>query len=332
MKTQAYRAVRSHYGAAFAQLDRGYIEAIGRDRLSYLQGQVSNDVAGLTSGQGRHACLLNNTGHLLAELFIYELGDRALIETDRTRVSTVIAALERFVIRERVSFDDVTEKLATITVQGAASIDLLGAAGLPDDPAKAIEIELDVAKVTAGNGEGRMVIRRDRTGAGGYDLISNEETLSDVSDALWYSEFAVMMDNSTANLLRIEAQKPEWGSDLDETIIPLEAGLDDAISYTKGCYVGQEIIARIHSRGHVNKQLSVILFEGSVLPGEEIAGVGGARNGERIGRVTSAAAMEDGESTLTLGYLHTEYSNPGARVAIASGQTGEVRTAIRRSS
>ena len=319
MNETAYRAVRDGRRVAFAQIERGYIEVTGRDRLTFLQGQVSNDVADLQVGQGRRACLLNATGHLLAELHIFELGERVLIETDRERVDLVLRTLERYVIRERAVFRDISADLVTVTVQGSSAGELLAPAGLAPLPAGAIRPTFSTERIVASDNEERLSIVRDRTGAGGYDVVSPVGTAADIIDMMLYAEFANALDPQALDILRIEAWIPAWGKELDESVIPLEAEMHDAISYTKGCYVGQEIIARIHARGHVNKVLRLMSFASPVTPGAELSGRGGDRDGARIGRITSVAISPD-QGPIAMGYVHIDYSEPGA--AVDCGTTG----------
>lgn len=295
MNEAAYEAIRGGK-SAWARIDRGYIRTQGRDRLSYLQGQLSNDVATLQPGETMRACLLNNTGRLLAELHVTELGEGALVETDAESVAIVIGALERFVIRERVTFENASADLATITIQG---------------PEVGVEF-------------GSTRIRRTRTAAGGFDYVGSQDDIEALARQLAETADVPMLDDHTLDVLRVEAQIPEWGRELDESVIPLEAEMLDAISFTKGCYVGQEIIARIHSRGHVNRALRLIRLAAPVSAGVEIFGCGGSRDGEAIGRVTSSV-VSPALGPIAMGYVRSEYAAAGSQVR-ADGAAGVVES------
>jgi folate-binding protein YgfZ len=259
---------------------------------------------------------------LFAELFVFELGDRTLIETDRSRIPAALAALERYVIRERVQFADITETLATVTVQGVVAARALGAIS-PHVGQTLPATSYNILTTTDGDGVGH-IIRRDRTGAGGYDLVITANAVGDTTDALRKTA-AVDLNAESFQLLRIEARIPIWGSELDESIIPLEADMEDAISYTKGCYVGQEIIARIHSRGHVNRHLRAIAFDGVVAAGSPLVAQTGPKSGETVGRITSSALTDtDSDRSVALGYLHSAYADIGASVVTETGKVGIV--------
>jgi folate-binding protein YgfZ len=157
------------------------------------------------------------------------------------------------------------------------------------------------------------VLRASHTGADGFDLIIRAEH----ADSLWNAILdagAQPVGYSTLELLRIEAGIPRYGSDMDETNVVPETALDNAVSYTKGCYVGQEIIARIKYRGHVAKRLSGFAFEGTVQvsSGSKITSL----DGKEIGRVTSIAFSPSLSRSVALGYVKYDYLTPGTKVQV----------------
>ena len=245
------------------------VKLTGADRASFLNGQVTSDVLNLAPAQ--HACLLNNTGHLLAEIFIHSFEDSLLIETDPERAQTVAAALERFLVRERVEIEVLTDVWKIASFQGAVT-----------------------GREKAGSG---FVAHRNRTGAPGADFWS--------LDPLPATNDVASLDEDTLNVLRVEAGVPWWGRELDESVIPLEAGMQDAISFTKGCYMGQEVIARIHSRGHTNRTLKGLKLSVPVTEEE----------GFEAGRITSSV-VSPAFGPIALAYVRNEYAAAGTLLQV----------------
>ena len=315
MNEAAYEAVIGGKDTAgVCVLPPGFLRVTGRDRASFLQGQVSNDVVGLFAGQTSPACLLNATGHLLANLQVYVLEEAILIGTDQERVAAVTHQLNRYLVRERVEIEEAPQSL--ITVQGGASariieraLELEGVGDIPESGILAFQTKF---------GEVIALPRRRFIALAGYDLIFDSDRLDPFLLSLLSEEGAVEIDADTQHVLRVECGEPAWGAELDESIIPLEAGLDDAISYTKGCYIGQEIIARIHSRGHTNRTLVRLSLERSVDAGAALTAVDGEKSGQEVGRVTSVANSPR-FGLIGLGYVRNEYSQAGTNVGTSSG-------------
>jgi folate-binding protein YgfZ len=302
---------------------RGRLRLTGRDRAPWLQGLVSNDVLSLAEGQGLEAALMNLQGHLLSFLRVFALPDALLIDCPGPTEKRVLTTLDQYLMMEQVEIEDVTESTRLFTLQGpkawAALAALLGAPlSLP--PWGVVE---------TGWGGGTLVIARvTHTGEDGYDLFVPDALAEDALDALlgcMAGVRCVNLDEAALELLRLEAGIPAWGAELSESVVPLEARLDRAISRTKGCYVGQEIIARIDARGQVNNQL-VGLDGGTAsfaaglpirLPGADRA----------LGRVTSAGHSPTLDRMIALGYLRREYAQPGTEVAIG-GPEGEIAARV----
>lgn len=262
-----YRAVWQTAGL----LDRcelGRLAISGSDRLSWLQGMVSNDVRSLGQGQGSvTACVLNATGHLLADVRLIAWGDRVIAEMARSNVEKICQLWDRFVITEDVEIVDVSDEVACMSLQGPNAI------AIWDDYTVRIAATFYSA---------------DHSGSNGLDI------LVDVSEAagLWNhlaDAGAIPVGERASEALRIEAGIPRYGVDMDEATIPLECNLEAShISYTKGCYIGQEIIARIQSRGHTNRTLTGLVISGDALP----------RTGDRL-TVNSEAQMTLADSAST---------------------------------
>jgi len=280
--------------AVWDRSPRGLLELRGADRHTFLQGMVSNDVLALAPSASRHAALLDSTGHLLADLHVHAFADALVVETDPPCLPTLYQTLDKFLIMEEVTLTDVSDQWAIISVLGE------GAARLADLP-----------------GERRSLAVRL---ASGFDLwLSAAEKV-----AAWkalVNAGATPLAEDDAEALRVEAGIPAWGHELNPSVLLPEAGMPDAVSYTKGCYVGQEIVARLHARGHTNRALRQILLaeDAPVPPAGTTVHVpeDGPEPGREIGRITSAVASpkHSGQS-LALAYVRKEYFADGTPVSV----------------
>lgn len=312
------RAVRSCAGV-IDRTDRAHLTASGPDARSFLHRMLSNDVNSLGPGQGCYATLLNPQGQMLADLYVFQLDDHLLLETDISSKLRARETLEKFVIADDVTLDDRSQQLAALSVDGPAAGRLLAAAGAVAVPGK----ELNHTWAKLGDAP-VLVVRLSETGEEGYRLIFVVEYAQNVWDALVAQEKTVAwkpVGHAAWNILRTEAGIPWYGVDMDERTLPPEAGLEArAISYDKGCYVGQEIIERIRSRGHVNRRLAGLTLSGA-LPA---AGAKLTTNGKEVGTITTAVDSPTLGRAIALGYVRREHLQPGTRLALESGATAEV--------
>lgn len=278
---------------------RGVLQLTGPDRAAFLQGMVSNDVAALQPGSSCHAALLDATGHLLADLFVHARPEALLLETDPETLSVLHTTLDKFLIMEDVQIADVSAQWAVVSVLGADTFDL-PAALLPSAYPTSFPI------------------------LPGIDLWLPQAE----KDAAWQTLLAAGFSPMTAeeaDALRIEAGIPKWGAELSPSVLLPEAEMPDAVSYTKGCYVGQEIVARLHARGHTNKALRrILLAEDAPVPpvGATLhVPEDGPEPGREIGSVTSTAASPSrGGQAVALGYVRREYFAPGTAVSVQISQ------------
>jgi tRNA-modifying protein YgfZ len=294
--------------------DLGRIVVSGRDRASYLNGLLTNDIASLKAGQGCYAAYLTAQGRMIADLMVYELGDVILLTMSRDVKDPVLAKLDQFIFSEDVQLGDVTDAFAHVAVVGphsaaiVASIVGLNASELAQLPPH-------------GNRRARfaersvIVLRVTDTGEPGFDLLVETEVAPQVRTAL-KAAGVEDLDRATVEMLRVEAGVPKFHHDMDEETIPLEAGIEStAISLTKGCYVGQEVIIRVLHRGHgrVVKRLVGLTVEGSEVPA---AGTPVQSDGRDIGKVTSAVFSSTIGKPIALGYVHRDFTEPGTRVNV----------------
>jgi folate-binding protein YgfZ len=296
----------------------GLVEIAGEDRTTWLNGMISNDVARLEPGRERsgcHAALLTNRGAIVADLHVVERGDRFWMLVERSALSDAIAALEKFIVADDVTLEDVTSDWRQWSLEGPAAPAVLEALGVDATLADGAGVEVEIA------GQPVVLVAVGVTGEWARRVIAPTRAQTAVEAALLDAGVAVGLvsgDAETLEMLRIEAGVPRQGLELDQDVLPDEARLDSAISTTKGCYVGQEIVARLRSRGQVNHLLVGLCFEGEAAPvGAELLAAG-----KRTGEVTSVAESPR-VGPIGLGYVRREHSEPGTSVE-AGGRVAKV--------
>jgi folate-binding protein YgfZ len=291
---------------------RGAILLTGKDRASFLHGLVTNDVKALTPGTGCAAAFLTPKGKLLADFVVLCEEDRLEIDCEPELAGKIEALLRKYLVFNDVLISDATGETAVFHLQhsaaGNAVEDLLRKAiglgtpvALPDTPH---------AHVT---GASVRVVRENRTGVPGYDVRCPSSHSEEIRKALLSAGARQASDAEMENR-RIEAGIPRWGFELTEDVLPDEAGLRERgfISDTKGCYIGQETVARIRTYGHVNRTLVRLHVDGE---GPAI-GTELFFEGERAGTVTSAAREAGSERATALGYVRRERAAPGTALLL----------------
>jgi len=310
----AYEAARRGAGL-IDRSARGRIVVSGQDRASYLQGLLTNDILALKAGQGCYAAYLTAQGRMIADLFVYELGDVILLTMSGDVTATVLARLDQFIFSEDVALGNVTDTFAQLAVVGPESARSVAAVldGVTVDVLSAMSEHANLRTVLAGHPA--IVTRVTDTGQPGFDLFvekGQEETVRASLEA----GGVVPVDPATADAVRIESGVPLFHRDMDEETIPLEAGIEGrAISLTKGCYVGQEVIIRVLHRGHgrVARKLVGLSLAGGLPPAAGALVVSGDRE---VGQVTSATASPAIERPIALAYVHRDFVEPGTEVSV----------------
>ena len=290
----------------------------GQDRARFLQRIVSNDVKNLAPGQGTYATLLNAQGHIVADFRIHCAEDCFLFDTDADLHDKALQALGRYIIGDRVQIQPL--ELFALAFQGPRSLGLLEKTlhiDLPDLPEQG-------HFATNYAGFPVRVVRASSTGEDGYEVwVSSKGLMGVWGAACGQAPTYEMLPCGTEALesLRIEAGIPRYGPDMGEDTLPLEAGLLNALSFIKGCYVGQEIVERARSRGHVNWKLVGLVVDAAQPPsaGEKLVS-----QGKEIGEVTSACVSPTLSKTLALAYVRREVSEAGTKLALVSGPAAEV--------
>ena len=309
--TAEYEAVRRAAGLLDLS-HRGLLQFTGPDRLSFLQGMLSNDLRPLKTFDGQYATLLNQQGKVLADLRVLCALNSLYLDFRENLKDKIVAHLNRYLVADEVEIADRSGEYATLSLQGPNAEVLLrtisAATDLPMTMAHHAMINLEGAAV--------CVVRASYTGELGFDLIIPNAALESIAQRLTDSGKPLgvqWVGEDAQNLLRVEAGIPRYGIDFSEDNLLLEVGLDHAVSFIKGCYLGQEVVERIRSRGHVNKRLCGLLLDGEAAAE---AGDGIQVDGKEIGRVTSSVVSPRLKRPIALGYVNKEFWAPGTALTI----------------
>ncbi len=277
-----------HDSAAWLDLsDRGKIRVTGRDRARFLHNLLSNDVKGLAPGQGNYHFLLNAQGRIQADANLFVFADWMLLDCDSELTERILQHLKRYIIADQVALEDVTSAFAMIAVEGPKAQEA------PRREETAMQ-----ASITGQPGIWFLV-----------DPAQKARLIADLERA-----GAVAASPSEAAVVRVENARPRYAEDFGDTTLPQETRQDRAISFTKGCYLGQEIVERIRSRGQVHKQLVLIGIDGSEppAPGSTITAAG-----QEIGHLTSPVYSPRMQQSLGLAILRREFATPEAGLQVA---------------
>jgi folate-binding protein YgfZ len=310
-----YSAVRDGGAGVIDLSSRGRLLVSGSEAVMFLNGLITNDMKTLAVNLWMPAVFPNVQGRLIAAVrIIHRNDDGFLIDTEGATHETVLKLLERFTLAGDFRLTDMTSETAMISIQGQRAADIVRGT-LGDDAGKIARQTVISAKTTSGNE--LTVIRATHTGEDGFDIFINANEAQTLGDLLTRTG-AQTIGSDTAETLRIEAGIPRFGIDMDSTKVVTETNLDDAVSFTKGCYIGQEIIARIKYRGHVAKKLTGVLLE------QDVALESGAKllsgDDKEIGSITSSTISPRFKHTIALAYVKYDYLEPGTRVKIISSE------------
>ena len=296
-----------------ARTDAGRLLLTGADRRSYLQGLLTNDIAALAPNTGCYAAMLTAQGRMLTDMRLFELRDAMLVELPAAVAASIRDHLDRFVFSEDVQVADVSAARAQLGVYGPDAAHLVSA--VTSHAVGALGLFASVE--TSIDGSAVLVARSDAAGIDGYELFADAADADRVRRAL-VDAGAVPADAAAVEAVRIESGRPLFGVDMDADTIPLEANLEDrAISRTKGCYVGQEVIVRVIDRGHgrvARRLVGLTLDAGGPVPGR---GTAIQSAGREIGRVTSAVLSPSLHRPIALGYVHRDFTAGGMSVTVA---------------
>lgn len=309
-----YSAVRDGGAGLLDLSSRGRILISGSEAVMFLNGLITNDIKTLAANSWMPAAFANVQGRLLAAVRIAHREDGFLIDTENSMRETVITLLDRFTLAGDFHLQDLTDNTSMFSVQGRGAPEIIsrvfGAEAANVERHKIVNAQLGDTTVN--------VMRATHTAEDGFDLFIDAHNSSKVRDAFTVAGAAPVSDE-TLETLRIEAGVPLYGIDMDENNVVTETNLDDAVSFTKGCYLGQEIIVRIKHRGHVAKKLTgVVLADSTPVPrNSKII----SSDGKEIGRVTSSAFSPRLDRAIALGYLKYDYLAAGTEVKVVTPES-----------
>jgi folate-binding protein YgfZ len=318
MIDRQYRAIRSGAGVIVLD-DRAVVRVIGDDRLAFMHGMSSADLKGLKSGGVSPALILTEHAHVIAELFVYALADELLIEADRATWPAARAHLERLLVADDVEFEEMTE-LCVIDLEGPRAYDALRDLYIAEAKGWS-QIEATAAATDLGV---RLMAAMPRFGAPAITLIADRADTANVVARLRVSYRDVTeLTPEAVDILRVENGIARVGTDTSDKTLALEARLERAISFNKGCYVGQETIERATARGALKKRLCGLLIEGARVPS---TGAPITMDGREIGRLTSVVRSPE-RGLIGLAIIHHAAWQAGTCVAIAEG-AGAIRATV----
>lgn len=307
-----YEAVREG-GAGLIDLSasRGRIRVSGSEATMFLNGLITNDIKNLAQNRWMPAAFPTVQGRLIGAVRVIRGNDPSfLIDTETASHEPVLKTVSRFTLAGDFKVSDVTSETALLTLQGQGAGEILqkvfeGVSDLPENGVR--ETTWQDVPVT--------IIRANHTGENGFDIVIDSSRKAELQQAL-ETAGAQPVGADTFEILRVEAGIARFGQDMDETNVVPETNLDDAVSYTKGCYVGQEIIVRIKHRGHPAKKLTGLRFETDqqIEPGAVIL----SKENQEIGRVTSAV-ISPRLGSIGLGYVRYEHLAEGTQVVVGDG-------------
>jgi folate-binding protein YgfZ len=300
-----YRQLREECGL-LDRSERGKLLVSGGEAAEYLQGQLTNDVEALEPGEGLYAALLDRKGHMQGDMRVLRLGEGSdlLLDTEPEALEAVRRHLGMYKIGREVDVVDVTAERAILSLIGPRTVEIAGSAALPENACEEVTIA------------GTRVLAIGT--ATGIDLICEAEARERVSEAL-LAAGAAEVSPEAVEILRIEAGRPRFGAEMGTETMPAEAGIvEQAVSFTKGCYIGQETVARLHYKGKPNRHLRGLKLSGAARPGEPV------RVGEKeVGRL-GGSGVSPAFGAIGLAILRRE-AEPGATVALGEdGVTAEV--------
>jgi len=301
-----YEVVREG-GAGLIDLSeaRGRIRVSGSEATMFLNGLMTNDMKSLAENRWMPAVFPTVQGRLIGAVRVIRGSDPSfLIDTEAASHDAVLKTISRFTLAGDFKVSDVTAETALLTIQGEGAAEILKK-DLPDKGV--VQTTWQDIPVT--------IIRASHTGADGFDIFMDASRKAEIRQAL-ETAGAEPVGEDTLEILRVEAGIARFGVDMDETSIVPETNLDHAVSYTKGCYVGQEIIVRIKHRGHPAKKLTGLRFETDQQI--EPASVIRSTENQEIGRVTSTV-ISPRLGSIGLGYVRFEYLAEGTRVVVGNG-------------
>jgi folate-binding protein YgfZ len=292
---------------------RAWISLTGGDRVRWLNGMVTNNIRDLAVGRGVYAFLLNPQGRILGDMFVYNQGESLVVETDRSQVEKIIATFDHYIIMDDVEVADMSDKQTAVGLMGPRARAILNRAGIEVPNLEPLQMITPKCDCDCGCIRCTVVHGEDAPQES-YEAWLAPQDVYKTWQAL-LAAGATPVGSEALEMQRIVAGMPLYGVDIRERDLPQETEQMRALNFNKGCYVGQEIVERIRSRGNVHRKFTGFLVEvgAAIAAGDKIV------SGEKeVGEVTSVAAQNapSGQRTVALGYIRREVGVPGREVTI----------------
>ena len=299
-----YRQLREECGL-LERPGRGAIDVLGPDGAEYLQGQLTNDVEALAVGEGQYAALLDRKGHMQTDLRVLRVGDDAiLLDTEPQTKDAALRHLTMYSVGRDVQVGDATAERAFVSLIGPRAAEIAGTPPLPEFANEATKLaSVDVLAV--GTRDGIDIL---------FPAAERERVIAALTDA-----GAVEVSPEAVEILRVEAGVPRFGAEMDAGTMPAEASIvEDAVSFTKGCYIGQETVARLHYKGKPNKHLRGLRLSAAAAPGAAL------RLGDKEVGTLGGAVVSPAHGPIGLAIVRRE-AEPGTELTVGEdGVTAEV--------
>lgn len=296
-----YAALRGH--AAWIDLSaRGKIRATGEDRARLLHAMTTNHVEGLKPGDGCYAFFLNAQGRILGDVNLLCFEDHILLDTEPETRRKLYEHLDRYIIADDVTIEDVTDRLATIAVEGPDARSVLTRIGAPLPEAAYSNVawgEVTVARLSS-------------TGSDGYFLFVRAERKDEIVQQL-EAAGALAASHEDARVVRIEHGYPRYGEEITERYLVQETGQLQAVHFSKGCYLGQEIVERVRSRAQIHRVLKKLEIDTAEPPA---AGTKFKSGEAEAGEIVSSAFSPALQKTVAMAYVRVQFAEPGTALSI----------------
>jgi folate-binding protein YgfZ len=290
---------------------RAKIAISGRDRVRWLNGMVSNNIRDLAAERGVYAFLLNPQGHILGDLYAYNRGDSLLVDTDASQIPKLLEIFRRYIIMDKVELT-VNDNISAMGVAGPNAREVVRRAGI-----EVPELENLQSADVSWTQTPLTVIRGDNPISACFELWSAPEQSSVLREALIQAG-GHPVGATAQELWRIASGIPKYAQDMRDRDLPQETGQQRALNFNKGCYIGQEIVERIRSRGSVHRSFTGFAIDGPLpAPGTKVQA-----DSKDVGEITSTAVLpvSEGERNVALGYIRREFGAPGRELIAGEGR------------
>ena len=284
---------------------RSKIAVTGKDRVRWLNGMITNNIRDLAVNRGNYSFALSHQGRILADLYAYNFGEHLLLDTDRSQTETILKTVGRYIIMDDVKLGDVSETISAIGVSGPSARNTLSSAGIDVAQLEPLQFRSDHL-----NGADVTIVRGPERKPDWYEMWTHPDNTQAVWDTLTHSG-AVPVGAEALEFWRVLRGIPQYGVDIRERDLPQETGQEQALNFTKGCYIGQEIVERIRSRGQVHRRFTGFDFgENLVAPAKFDVG------GRTVAEVTTSASipLSGGARNVGLGYVRNEAVSPDSKI------------------